>query len=99
MTFEEMQYAIEFLLKHQASFDARLDRFQESLEEMKRQADADRTEIRNAVLEMRTGVKVMIGLAEQLTANVVGLGQAQQGNSQRVTRLEDRVTALENPKT
>lgn len=104
MTHEEMERTMEFILAQQAKFSVDIDLLKESqaaltnsVTEMKVQADLDRAIMQEAIHEMRQGVTAMLLIAERLEKTTSGLVQAQIGTSQRVTRLEDRVTKLEQP--
>jgi signal transduction histidine kinase len=111
MTHEEMERTMEFILAQQAKFSVDIDLLKESqaaltnsVTEMKAQADLDRaimqgaiSEMRDGISEMRQGVMAMLLIAERLEKTTSDLAQAQIGTSQRVTRLEDRVTKLEQP--
>jgi uncharacterized protein YoxC len=66
-----------------------------SIEVLHDEAEVDRKLQRDAVQEMRAAVNTMLGLAESLTTNVTSLARAQKGTSQRVSKLEKRVSAKE----
>ena len=68
--------------------DADRREFREGIERIERAAEADRAEIRAAV-------NTMLSFAEAMADNVTLLTQTQQGTTQRVGRLEDRVDMLE----
>lgn len=102
MTHEEMERTMEFILAQQAKFSVDIDLLKESqaaltnsVTEMKIQADLDRATMQEAIHEMRQGVMAMLSIADQMEKTTRSLVQAQIGTSQRVTRLEDRVTKLE----
>lgn len=111
MTHEEMERTMEFILAQQAKFSVDIDLLKESqaalthsVTEMKAQADLDRaimqgaiSEMKDGISEMRQGVMAMPSIADQMEKTTRSLVQAQIGTSQRVTRLEDRVTKLEQP--
>lgn len=104
MTHEEMERTMEFILAQQAKFSVDIDLLKESqaalthsVTEMKAQADLDRATMQEAIHEMRQGVMAMLSIADQMEKTTSNLVQAQIGTSQRVTRLEDRVTKLEQP--
>lgn len=105
MTHDEMERSINFVLDSQATLTAKLDKLTDDVVEMKVQAELDRATMRNAVSEMRNGIvemqqgiAAMLLIAERMEQSVTGLTQAQKGTSQRVGRLEKRVTKLEQPK-
>ena len=50
----------------------------------------------NAITEMHQGVNALLLIAERLTNSVQVLGKAQQGTTQRVERLENRVQVVED---
>jgi hypothetical protein len=66
-----------------------------SVNTMREQAEADRAVQREAIEEMRTAMGTMLSFAESMAANVTLLTKAQQGTTQRVNGLQERVTALE----
>jgi hypothetical protein len=68
----------------------------DAVDAMREEAKADRAVQGEAIAEMRSAVSTMLGIAESMAANVTLLTTAQQGTSQRVTKLENRVDALEN---
>jgi septal ring factor EnvC (AmiA/AmiB activator) len=71
----------------------------DAVDAMREEAKADRAMQGEAIAEMRAAVSTMLGIAESMAANVTLLTTVQQGTSQRVTRLENRVDALEKGDT
>lgn len=88
MTHDEMERSMVFVLDSQATLTAKLEKLTDDVAEMKVQAGLDRAEMRDAI-------NAMLLIAERMERNVIGLTQAQKGTSQRVGRLEKRVTKLE----
>lgn len=93
---------IEKLSEGQTRLTTSVESLTADVVEMKVQAELDRTmmrdavsEMRNGIVEMQQGIAAMLLIAERMEQNVTGLTQAQKGTSQRVGRLEDRVTKLE----
>ncbi len=93
---------IEKLSEGQTRLTTSVESLTADVVEMKVQAELDRammrdavSEMRNGIDEMRQGIAAMLLIAERMEQNVTGLTQAQKGTSQRVGRLEDRVTKLE----
>lgn len=101
MTPQEMEKAIARLFEGQELLTGKVTELTEdvtrltgdvtnlsnAVTSMHEQADADRQVQRDAIVEMRTAVNTMLGIAESMATNVTLLTQAQRGTSQRVDAL------------
>lgn len=102
MTPEEVNAAMKRLFEGQDLLTGKVADLTEDVARLgvlmdatREEAAVDRALQREAVLEVRSAVGVMLTIAESMAANVTLLTQAQQGTSYRVTVLESRVDALE----
>ncbi len=83
MTPEEMERAMEFILKQQAQFAAGIQKINETL---------DRT---NEILGKHTdGIVALTGWLGQLAQAQIRLTEAQQGHDGRIATLESKMTEL-----
>jgi methyl-accepting chemotaxis protein len=103
MTPQEMEAAIARLFEGQDLLTGKVTELTEDVTElantvksMRDDAEADRKVQRAAIEEMRSAVGTMLGIAESMAANVTLLTQAQQGLTQRLITVEDRLEKLDN---
>jgi len=113
MTPQEMEQAIARLFEGQDLLTGKVTELTEDVthltesvaglrdvvDVMREEAKADRSVQSEAIVEMRTAVSTMLGIAESMAANVTLLTNAQQGTSQRVTQLERRIDSIEQGDT
>jgi chromosome segregation ATPase len=101
MTGEEMERAIEFLLKNQATHDERIERTQAQIGEMQAQLSKTQTQLAQTVESIAELNRVVQMQAESqgqfnqmLTTAITGLAEAQTRTETKVDRLAGIVEAL-----
>jgi chromosome segregation ATPase len=94
MTGEEMERAVEFLLRHQATLDGRIERMQVQLSETQAQVSETQAQLAELGRVVRMQAESQSQFNQTLTTAVTALAEAQTKTEAKVDRLAGVVEKL-----
>ena len=94
MTSEEMERAIEFLLKNQADFDARMQRIEERFVEEREQTNQQIRELAVGQRQVQENLNALTGIVTQNSQQISHLSVVMASIAESQNRHDEEIDAL-----
>ena len=94
MTSEEMERAIEFLLKNQADFDARMQRIEERFVEEREQTNRQIRELAVGQQQVQENLNALTGIVTQNSQQISHLSVVMASIAESQNRHDEEIDAL-----